>query len=423
MKILHLSYSDYAGGAAKAAYRIHKSIIDAGCRSRMVVADKQTEDENVIRVGKRRQTALRRLIKLGRSASQGSTLMREMFNYNYKTVYDKSVIYGSGSDPTDIVHMHWITNYLNDRDVYRIYERYGRPIVWTLMDQEPLTGGCHYSYECDGYKNICGACPQLKSNAIYDISRRTWNSKKNNLSKLPITFVAGTEWLADKVKYSSLFNQNRVEIIQVPINESIFREFDKGTARDLMHLPKRGRVLLFGASSFDDQRKGMRYLHDALSLLAKKIEYAEAGISYKDITLFAVGRGADQFMESLPFKKVSRGYLKDDITLALAYQASDIFVCPSIVDAGPMMIPESMMCGTPVVAFNSGGAPDLIDTKRNGYLAKYRCSKDLAQGILCMLNHPDYEEVRFAARAKAVNHHSGSIVAEKYVDLYKDLLN
>jgi len=114
-------------------------------------------------------------------------------------------------------------------------------------------------------------------------------------------------------------------------------------------------------------------------------------------------------------------YLRDDVTLALAYQAADVFVCPSTEDAGPMMIPESMLCGTPVVAFNSGGAPDLIQTMKTGYLAKYKDSNDLASGIHALISSPHLAAIRNAARDIAVKNHSPQVVVSQYIELYHSL--
>ena len=115
------------------------------------------------------------------------------------------------------------------------------------------------------------------------------------------------------------------------------------------------------------------------------------------------------------------GLIRDNASLALVYQAADIFVCPSVEDAGPMMIPEAMLCGVPVVAFNTGGAPDLIETMKTGYLAAYKDSFDLAQGMYNLLTANNLPTIKINAHEAAVRKHSPSVVVARYLELYKNI--
>ncbi|GAJ03070.1 unnamed protein product [marine sediment metagenome] len=142
-------------------------------------------------------------------------------------------------------------------------------------------------------------------------------------------------------------------------------------------------------------------------------------LSKVEVFLLIAGSKSKYLSESLPFPNRQLGHLKDNITLALAYQAADIFVCPSTEDAGPIMIPESMLCATPVVAFNTGGAPDLVKTMKTGYLAVYKDSFDLAKGIYAVLTTNNLSTISTAAHEVAVRKHSPSVVAARYLELNK----
>jgi glycosyltransferase involved in cell wall biosynthesis len=176
-------------------------------------------------------------------------------------------------------------------------------------------------------------------------------------------------------------------------------------------------VLFFAAGWIDDPRKGMRYLIEALRQLRELIVQT-GNIDGDEILLLVAGHNDNSIHSQLPFPFKSLGYIEDDKTLAMAYQAADAFVCSSIEEAGPMMIPESMLCGTPVVAFNTGGAIDLIVTMKTGYVAKCGDSSDLAQGIFKILAAENISVLREAARKAAVRKHSVQNVLDNYLRMF-----
>ncbi|MCI0664519.1 MAG: glycosyltransferase, partial [Acidobacteria bacterium] len=235
-----------------------------------------------------------------------------------------------------------------------------------------------------------------------------------------ISFIASTNWGVDRLRESSLFRNNRVELIPFPIDTTVFRPIDRRIARDLLQIPFDKKVIFFGATYLDDRRKGMKQLVEALAKLAEMVETSDE-INREEIFLFVAGLNGKELMAKLPFAAKYAGLLNNDLTLALAYQAADIFISASVEENGPMMIPEAMLCETPVVAFNTGGAPDLIETMRNGYLARYADATDLARGIYNLLTSPSLPAMRVAARESAERLHTPSIVAQRHIDLYQSL--
>ena len=137
------------------------------------------------------------------------------------------------------------------------------------------------------------------------------------------------------------------------------------------------------------------------------------------------GRDANDAMLDVAFPYKSIGFLNDDRLLALAYQSADVFVCPSVEDAGPMMINEAIMCGTPVVAFDMGVAPDLVHTGRTGYRAKLKDSEDLAKGIagILDLNEDEYDEMSRNCRQLGLELCSPKVQVEGFERLFKDVAN
>jgi glycosyltransferase involved in cell wall biosynthesis len=224
-----------------------------------------------------------------------------------------------------------------------------------------------------------------------------------------------------KVRESSLFSQHRIESIPLPIDASLFRPFEQRVARDLLHVPADKKVIFFGATYLEEARKGMAYLVEALQQLRALTDDTGDGLRADDIFLLVAGSNGQKILDMLPFAGRATGQLQDELLLALAYQSADVFVCPSVEDAGPMMIPEAMMCGTPVVAFNAGGAPDLVETMKTGYLANDRDSGDFANGMRALLSLDCLSEMRLAARTAAARAHTPALVAERYTRLYSSL--
>ncbi len=425
MNILHFSTEDITGGAARAAYRLHSALREAGQHSQMVVGRKMSDDDDVRQLPPPPPQPLRSRFKRLRKYIPGFRIPHLVanytFNFDLEPHIDKQSLFDGSLDRAEIIGLHWITGLLNTSLIRELYDRHRCPIVWVMADQEPMTGGCHYSFGCDGFKIECGRCPRLDSNDKNDHSHLTWQRKRRYLTEIPIIFIAPTSWGIDRVRESSLFCGNRVELIPYPIDTKIFRPIDRRIARDLLNLPFDKKIIFFGATYLEDRRKGMKQLIDAFEKLVGLIDCSKV-IKREDIFLFVAGLNGKDLMAGIPFAGRYAGHLNDEITLALAYQSADLFVCPSIEDAGPMMIPEAMLCGTPVVAFNAGGAPDLITTMKNGYLAQPADTDDLARGIYLTLVSDSTQAMRESARAVAERAHTPSVVARRHLNLYQSLM-
>jgi glycosyltransferase involved in cell wall biosynthesis len=330
----------------------------------------------------------------------------------------------------DFICLHWVADFLTSRGIRSVHDRFGCPMLWVMMDQEPVTGGCHYSFGCNRYQAACGNCPLLVQPHDQDCSRKVFLRKSAHLADLPITFVAPTSWVKERVRASALFGRHRVERIGLPIDTSIFHTGDRAAARRILGIAPDKRVVFFGSSYLDEPRKGAAYLVDALGNLRKTLEAPPAPVSQwdgrhrrpDDILLLISGKNGDKLNRQLPFASHELGYLTDERRLAAAYRAADVFVCPSIEDAGPMMIPEAMLCGTPVVAFDMGGAPDLVASGQTGYLARLRDAADMAHGIEQVLSSPARVGMGQTAARRALALHEPRIVAEQYSRLVAELV-
>lgn len=413
MKILIVNTYDILGGAARAAYRLHRSLLSAGIDSKMLVQIKKSDDYTVIpvyginKVGK--------LISLIRPTLDQIPL--KFYKNRIKTPFSPAwlpfskVVEKINEINPDIVHLHWISGgMIKIEDLAKI----NKPIVWTLHDNWAFTGGCHIKWNCERYTDSCGACPVLGSDKEYDLSKKGWIRKNKVFKKINIVIVSPSKWLYDCSKKSSLLKDKRHKVIPNPINLDLFKPVDKSISRKIWNLRQDKKLIAFGAvSATSDINKGFKELSEALYKITVK----------KNIELVVFGSCEPKNPPNFEFKTHYLGHLHDDVSLVTLYSAVDVVVVPSLQENLSNTIMESLACGTPVVAFNVGGNSDMIEHLKNGYLAKPFDTDDLRNGIEWVLNTPNYDELCKYAREKVLKEFDSKIVAKKYIELYKEVLN
>ncbi len=411
MKILHINTSDLNGGAARAAYRLHKSLLFEGVESKILVQQKLSDDYTVDAYPKSFSQKI--LSKLRPIIDSFPVRF-----YNTKTLFSTSwfgfnnVVNQINALEPDVVHLHWINmGMIKLEHLTKIKA----PIVWTLHDNWPFTGGCHIMWDCIKYKDNCGACPRLDSRKKNDLSRKIFNRKKYIFSKLPNMVIIGvSNWIKNCAKESSLFKNHQIIKLPNPIDTSVFKPSDKKLARELWNLPSDKKLVLFGAMrATDDINKGFKELSESLNLLNET----------DNIEFVIFGSSEPRIKEVFKFKTHYLGHLNDNISLVTLYSAVDVMIVPSLQESFGQTASESMACGTPVVAFAHSGLLDIIDHKITGYLAKPFETKDLARGIEWILNHNNFDEISKAARKKIIYEFDSRIVVQKYIELYDSILN
>jgi glycosyltransferase involved in cell wall biosynthesis len=394
MKVLHLATQDNSGGGGgfDAAYRLHCNMRSAGQDSCMVVLHKKSDDPEVVGVASH-LSAVGKLRQYG-YAIQRWFLRRKFrmsayFNIDSQEVVHASRLVDMFPFQPDVIIAHWVSGFVNAatlRDLNRIT---GAPILWYCMDMAPFTGGCHYSFGCAGYTRQCGNCPQLAvGRGTHDLSHRQWQNKWECLKETNITVVAASSWSKSQLESGSIFRNKRHETILLGVDVDVFCPMPQGKARKKLDLPIARKIIFFGAQSLYEERKGIRYLVDALKLLHTMLG---DNVTLRDqVLVVTAGKSENAAELDIAFEHRHIGFLKGDVMLAAGYQAADVFVNASIEDAGPMMINESLLCGTPVVSFEMGVAIDLVHTDKTGYRAQLRDAQDMATGLRRILEQNDY---------------------------------
>lgn len=412
MRITILSTLDVVGGAFKAAYRLHRGLIEKGEDSKMLVSVKTIDDYTVFSNSKkstrRLQTILPVINKLPLIFYRKRK--REPFTPSW---ISSPAIKKLESFESQIIHLHWIINgFISIRAIKKIK----KPLVWTIHDMWIFTGGCHYAGDCKKYITGCNCCPILNSKRKNDLSKRIFDNKLRLWENLNLTIVSPSQWLANCAKESLILRNTRIEVVPYNINTKTYKPINKKIARKIMNLPQSKSILLFGATNgLGDKRKGISYLLDALHKISsdKRME----------LSVVVFGSLQPEIPLTTEFEIIYMGEFKDDQSLAIIYSCADVFIAPSIEDNLPLTVMESLACGTPVVAFNIGGMPDMIEHKINGYLATPLNTDDLANGIQWILEDPVRKRsLEKAARIKVMENYTTDLVVEKHMEIYSRLL-
>ena len=315
---------------------------------------------------------------------------------------------GAGdNDDFDITHLHWVAGSLSPRSIKKI----DGPIVWTIHDMWPLTGGCHHAQECDKFTRGCGQCPAIGSNRERDISHRQFESYRAALSGRDVHLIAPSEWIAKQAERSALVD-GPIDVIPNCLDTELFSPQDPAKAREELSIPQDSNVVLTGGVGLDGSRtKGGDLLVDALANLKDHVDPAET----------VVIQFGNETINDLPFESRSLGWLETE-QLPLVYSSADVMAVPSRYESFGQTAAESSACGTPVVAFDTSGIRDVVLDGKTGLLAECYDSEQFATCIEELFtNSGKAAAFGKAARGHAVQSWSFATVGRQHRSLYQDV--
>jgi len=419
MKVLMVNTSESMGGAAVAANRLTDALNNNGVKARMLVRDKQDSDITVSTCGNGLQNRWNFLWE---------RLVIWMTNGLSRKNLFKVSIANAGTDisktrefrEADIIHLHWVNQGMLSLKGIRKILQSGKPVVWTMHDMWPMTAICHHAYECEGYTQSCGQCPFLRHPGSNDLSARVFRKKQKIFHSLPtthpspLTFVAVSEWLADRARKSALTGSFPVEVIPNVLSLQQFTIIDRIDARTAVEAEER-YVIAFGAARIDDPIKGFSYLTEALRLLVSSGRFQAS-----DIRLLLFGQLRDaSILDTLPVPYTHLGYIDDAYRLSQVYSASNITVSSSLYETFGQTLIEAMACGSIPVSFDGSGQADIISHEKNGYLAKRLSEESLAEGIAWGLTSSLTPQ---ELRRCVIRRFSEGVVAQQYLKLYQMII-
>jgi len=419
LKVVHLNTYEGNGGAGRACLRLNEALNANDVESTVMVYYKfkeSTLSQSFSDSPWEKGRALFNIISERYLSKAFVKALKTPFSLQW---FGRSVIKHPTVKAADIIHLHWINHgFLSPKFLAQLDEL-EKPIVWTFHDSNAFTGGCHVRYACENYHKECGFCPLLKNSNKDDISHKTWLRKKEAYSELNCHIIAPSRWMANSIKLSSLMGLREVAVIPNTIETNVFKPYVKSEAKKLLKISPEKFVLMSGfMPSKNDKHKGTSYLIEALNDLSTR-----PGIKKDQIELIIFGNKDMDNVPEFPFKTTFLGTINNDEQLAKCYSAADVFITPSLEDNLPNTVMESLACATPVVAFKTGGIPDMVKHLENGYLADYESSEDLATGIEWLYHEEHANEIQKEARRTILTQFSESVIAEKHKILYQSLLD
>lgn len=412
IRILHINTNDLDGGAARAAYRLHKGLIDQGIDSIFLSKQNSIKDKYSCTIrGKKNKVFILFNLYIER-------LLLGLFNLKKKNVWS----FSDGIDcitslinelDVDIVHLHWINQgFLPIQALKKI----NKPIIWTLHDSWVFTAGCHIPYLCEKYKKECYCCEQFSGNRFFDFSKYSFR-KKFKEYKANMTIVCPSNWLGECAKQSFLLKNNDIRIISNGINIENYQPRNRAFSRGILGIENSNKVILFGAmSAVSDVNKGFEYLNKAMEIIYKNNKNER-------IEILVFGSNEPKEAPNFGFKTTYIGRLYDDISLNILYSVADVMVVPSKSESFGQTALEALASGTPCVAFKCTGLVDIIKHKVNGYLAHPYNPEDLAAGIEYVIkNGKEWMKLSENARRIVSNNFDIKNISEKYIKLYEEVL-
>jgi glycosyltransferase involved in cell wall biosynthesis len=409
LKITQLSYSDNGGGAARAAFRIHQALRATGTDSTFVAhrtsgSDWTIQDE--------RSAAIKILSKVAPRVTAVVTRLLRTENQiiHSPAVFPSGRLRTLNTSEADILHMHWVQGeMLSIADIGRLT----KPLVWTLHDMWAFCGAEHTTEDFRWQDGYCkNNRPSYESG--FDLNRWVWNRKRTHWLD-PIQIITPSKWLAQCVRTSALMQEWPVQVIPNTLDTERWKPIEQSLARDLLGLPKDIPIILFGAiDGVRNRLKGFDLLQVAIGHLRGEL---------KEANLVVFGQSAPRHSLDLGFPIHYAGHLFDDLSLRALYSAADVMVVPSRQEAFGQTASEAHACGTPVVAFNTCGLPDIVSHEITGYLAKPFDSEDLARGLMWVLSdRRRLSLLRTNSRERAVNLFAYEVVAKQYREVYNRVL-
>ena len=403
MRIVHFSKYEGKGGAARAALNSVRAQRAAGADALLCVGAGTRREPFVIA-----PRGLRRFRSLANFAIE-----RIPFRLIGRSRYDARSLGLAGMDApflaeslgADLVVLHNIDGFVRIEDLPRL----PCPVVWRTHDMWAMCGTEHYVEDSEPFRHgSLGSVRQM-------LSRWTFRRKAEAYAKTAsLTICAPSNWLRDEIAASHLLNGREAVTIPNGIDTRAFSPEPRAEARARLGLPAEAPLLLFGAAGgLDDPRKGF-------DLLAAAIGGAAVALTAMGTELVAVGGGD---IGTLPLPAHLLGHVSDPARLRDAYAAADLVVAPSRLENLSLMVLEALACGTPVIAFDVGGMPDMIQPEVNGLLvAPYdveALARALTDGLAASRSDP---EMRVRCRSSVEGRFDLETEASGMLDLFERIV-
>ncbi|MGI8480508.1 MAG: glycosyltransferase, partial [Chthoniobacterales bacterium] len=400
--------SELAGGAGMAAQRLHFALCKAGVNSRLYFGQGEAVDSTMVPAFQNRTFFWRNAVALA-SGWRGRREVKGGFVTSPRWVH-KTPIQRFGGLPR-VINLHWVARWLDLPSFLGSFPA-ELPVVWSIHDFIPITGGCHYPGQCDHFTRHCGNCPQLKRPARFDETYRFFGTKERCYSRVNLHLVGNSEWTTSQIRRSGLAKHAKsIRTIHLGLDPEQFRPVDKSLARRALGIPHDRFLIGFACSDLSEERKGARLLLEAVRSLPRP----------PVLLTFGAGRWPSSSVTEM----IQLGVLQSPQLQCLFYSAADVFVTPSRAETFGYTALEAMACETPVIAYAVGGLTDVVEQGVTGLLEPDIGSvSGLTQMLRWMSQHPNERQTMgIAARRRVIENFTDAVMAQRYSELYKELLS
>lgn len=405
MRVLHINQTDTSGGAALAGYRLHQGLLEQEIDSRLLVQVAKINSDRIAVIPRTKLAIENQIYRISWKLGHNYIHLVSSFDIPQHKFYREA----------DILNFHNLHgNYFNYLAIPSLTSE--KPAVFTLHDMWSFTGHCAYSYDCDRWKTGCGKCPYLATypEINIDSTQVEWKLKNWVYSRANLTIVTPSSWLTEQVKQSML---NRFPIHHIPygIDTEAYQPIEQKLCRSVLGIPANKKVLMFGSVSVKDPRKGGDLIIQALRKLPASLK--------AETILLTMGNDSEGITKEVEMQVLHLGYITSDRLKSIAYCAADLFILPTRSDNLPLVLQESMACGTPMVSFKIGGVPDLVRPGITGYLAEPENVQDLCEGIMELIEDKNLNKyMSQQCRKTAIKEYNLELQAQRYNDLYSQLI-
>lgn len=415
MKIGILSTSDINGGSAIAAYRLHKGFLLLGHKSSFFVMDKKTNDKTVFQIKPEDSEIAARFSQkhLHKYITQFRTgVSNSRFSLPFPA-FDLTAI--QQLKDCDVINIHWTDNFISPLAI-KYLATLKIPIFLTLHDQWMMTGGCHYSAGCSKFKKICTNCPQLEHHEI-DFAERIFLHKKKIFEQIGFSVITPSNWLSELASESTLLKHKCIFTAHNGIDHKIFTGEFVPEYRTQLGIPQDAVVLLFGAVNNKIARKGFNYIVDSLHKANENDAYQQMVNEGK---VFALIIGNATLPDDFPIPVIQTGYIDTEEKLAKAYGLADLLLLPSLEDNFPNQMLEAFACKTSVLAFETGGIPELVNNEQNGIVVPVGDTEAFKIGLVELVtNRKLLKKYGEEGRRLIVKSYTLNDFANKYIDIFE----
>lgn len=315
-------------------------------------------------------------------------------------------------DP-DIIHLHNLHGYyVNYKILFQCLSECQKPVVWTLHDCWPFTGHCaHFErFKCFKWRTGCHDCVMKRrypQSLFFDNSEKAYRLKKSLFNGVHnLTLVPVSKWLERYVRESFLSHHN-IKVIYNGVDLDVFKPYYTYTSDSALHLQdlcrRSGKKIVLGVASIWAEHRGMK---DFIMLS-----------EHEDLQIILIGVKEEQ-RKKIPQNIFCINRTTDQGELAQFYSLADVYVNPTHMDNFPTTNIEALACGTPVVTYNTGGAPEAISME-TGRVVEKSDVQGLYKAICELTNNG---KPTAACRERALACFSKNDRYEDYFEIYKTLL-